>query len=56
MLQVSISPNLPLFVFGSAALFCGTVALLLPETLNTKLPDTIAEAEHLVGHRGDNPS
>ncbi|XP_034238416.1 organic cation transporter protein [Thrips palmi] len=36
---------LPLLIFGSLALISGCLALLLPETLNKKLPETIADGE-----------
>lgn len=36
---------LPLLIFGSLALFGGIISLILPETLNRKLPETIEEGE-----------
>ncbi|XP_063223494.1 organic cation transporter protein-like isoform X2 [Bacillus rossius redtenbacheri] len=36
---------LPLLIFGSLAVSSGLLTLLLPETLNRKLPDTIEEGE-----------
>ncbi|XP_073978691.1 organic cation transporter protein-like isoform X2 [Rhodnius prolixus] len=36
---------LPLIVFGVLALSSGTLALILPETLNRKLPETIEDGE-----------
>ncbi|XP_069673393.1 organic cation transporter protein isoform X2 [Periplaneta americana] len=36
---------LPLLIYGALALVGGLMSLLLPETLNRKLPDTIAEGE-----------
>ncbi|XP_063218411.1 organic cation transporter protein-like [Bacillus rossius redtenbacheri] len=36
---------LPLLIFGSLALAAGLLSLLLPETMNKKLPDTIQEGE-----------
>lgn len=38
---------LPLLVFGSSAFISGILALLLPETLGIKLPDSIKEAEDI---------
>ena len=32
-------------IFGTMAVVAGSVTFLLPETLNTKLPETIEEAE-----------
>lgn len=45
--QVSAWPSLPLLIFGVSALSSGMLVLLLPETLNTRLPDTVEEAEQL---------
>ncbi|KAF7277418.1 hypothetical protein GWI33_007517, partial [Rhynchophorus ferrugineus] len=36
---------LPLLIFGSLALIGGILSLVLPETLNKKLPETIEEGE-----------
>lgn len=36
---------LPLIIFGAMAFLSGLMSLLLPETLNKKLPETIAEGE-----------
>ncbi len=42
------SPDLVTFItFGALSLLAGLLALLLPETLNRDLPDTVFEAEHL---------
>ncbi|CAG5054675.1 unnamed protein product [Parnassius apollo] len=38
---------LPSVLFGSTALIAGALMLTTPETLNTRLPDTISEAEHI---------
>lgn len=38
---------LPLVLFGAMATIAGLLALLFPETLNIKLPDTIEEAENI---------
>ncbi|XP_073960314.1 organic cation transporter protein-like [Choristoneura fumiferana] len=39
--------NLPAIFFGTLALIASGVVLILPETLNVPLPDTIEEAEQL---------
>jgi len=36
---------LPLLIYGALALCGGLLSLLLPETLNKKLPDTIEDGE-----------
>ena len=46
--------GIPLILFGVVTLIGGLLTLLLPETLGSKLPDTIAEAEDLGCH--DNSS
>lgn len=43
---------LPLFVFGMFAFIAGILALILPETLGQKLPETIEEAEN-IGKRSE---
>lgn len=39
------SPAAPVIIFGVTSVLAGLVVLLLPETRNTKLPDTILEGE-----------
>ena len=39
--------ELPVIVFGTMALSAGLLALMLPETLNKNLPDTIEQAENI---------
>lgn len=39
--------SLPVILFGSMSLVSGLLALVFPETHNTKLPDTIEEAENI---------
>lgn len=39
--------SLPLLLFGITALIGTVCALLLPETLGCKLPDTVEEAERI---------
>lgn len=43
--QAEIMESLPLILFGTMSVTSGILVLLFPETLNTKLPDTIEEAE-----------
>lgn len=40
-------PSLPLILFGSMGIMAGTMSLIFPETLGTKLPDTVWEAENI---------
>ncbi|KAI8791631.1 organic cation transporter protein [Biomphalaria glabrata] len=37
---------LPLLIFGGACIFAGLLALLLPETANKMLPDTVEDAKN----------
>lgn len=39
--------HLPAVLFGSFALLSGALVLTTPETLGTKLPETVEEAEQL---------
>lgn len=43
-------------MFGVIALFASFLVLLLPETLNRKLPDTIEDAEHMDAFKDENGS
>ncbi|TRY71167.1 hypothetical protein TCAL_02376 [Tigriopus californicus] len=38
-------PYLPTTIYGILAIFCGLIALFLPETKDEKIPDTIEESE-----------
>lgn len=40
-------PALPLILFGGLSIISGLLGFLLPETLNTTLPDTVEEAENI---------
>ncbi|KAJ0183566.1 hypothetical protein K1T71_001542 [Dendrolimus kikuchii] len=42
---------LPSVLFGSAALMAGGLMMTTPETLNTRLPDTIREAEQIANQK-----
>ncbi|GAB1866276.1 Solute carrier family 22 member 21 [Camponotus japonicus] len=46
-LLVQIMPSLPLILFGSMSMIAGMLSLIFPETLGTKLPDTVWEAENI---------
>ncbi|KAG5308113.1 S22A4 protein, partial [Acromyrmex insinuator] len=46
-LLVQIMPSLPLILFGSMGMIAGVLSLIFPETLGTKLPDTVWEAERI---------
>lgn len=46
-IQFEISTYLPFAVLGSSALIAGLISLLLPETLNKKLPESMQDAEQL---------
>uniref|UniRef100_A0A4X2JZS2 Solute carrier family 22 member 12 n=1 Tax=Vombatus ursinus TaxID=29139 RepID=A0A4X2JZS2_VOMUR len=49
------NPLLPLFIYGGVSVITGLTALLLPETLNMPLPDTIHDVESReAGHFGEN--
>lgn len=40
-------PSLPMFLFAGVATVASGLVMLLPETFNNKLPDTIADAEDI---------
>jgi OCT family organic cation transporter-like MFS transporter 4/5 len=46
-LQAEIYKALPFFLFGGISVASGLLILLIPETLNQKLPHTVEEAERL---------
>lgn len=46
-LLATVSPKLPMFLFGGASMLAGVFSLTFPETDNAKLPDTIAEAVNI---------
>ncbi|XP_013061478.2 organic cation transporter protein-like [Biomphalaria glabrata] len=45
---------LPLLIFGGASIFAGLLALLLPETANKMLPDTVEDAKNFGRKKGKN--
>lgn len=42
--------ELPLIIFSSSAIIAGLLILLLPETQNTTLPETVEEGESIYGY------
>ncbi|CAH0764664.1 unnamed protein product [Diatraea saccharalis] len=46
-LLISYWSGLPALIFGLTSLLSGVLTLLMPETANTELPDTVAEAEQI---------
>ncbi|XP_032678535.1 organic cation transporter protein-like [Odontomachus brunneus] len=46
-LLAQIMPALPLILFGAMGMIAGVLSLIFPETLGTKLPDTVWEAENI---------
>nr|XP_012225556.1 PREDICTED: solute carrier family 22 member 5-like isoform X1 [Linepithema humile] len=46
-LLAQIMPSLPLILFGSIGIIAGLLSLIFPETVGTKLPDTVWEAENI---------
>ena len=45
--QESTSKYLPLTIFGVLSLIAGAATLLLPETMNRELPETLEDGENL---------
>lgn len=52
-LQEQVWTPLPVVLFATMSFAAALLTLLFPETLNTKLPDTIEEAEN-IGKETDN--
>lgn len=46
-LLARLMPSLPVILFGGISMLSGSLVLFLPETFNTNLPDTIAEAKNI---------
>ncbi|KAK3772964.1 hypothetical protein RRG08_012733, partial [Elysia crispata] len=51
VVEGKIGQALPLLIFGACGLVSGMLCLLLPETGNERLPDTVKEAECLKWHK-----
>ena len=43
--QGSVHAGIPVVIFGAFSTSAGLLALMLPETLNRKLPESVAEVE-----------
>ncbi|XP_041984795.1 solute carrier family 22 member 1-like [Aricia agestis] len=52
-LLVQYYSGLPSLIFGGCSLLSGALALFMPETANTQLPDTVDEAE-MIGEKREN--
>ncbi|KAJ8303385.1 hypothetical protein KUTeg_019781 [Tegillarca granosa] len=50
LIKIDLGSSLDLILFGVIMFCAGMVALMLPETRNKKLPDTIEEANQLKGN------
>ncbi|XP_026480787.1 organic cation transporter protein-like isoform X1 [Ctenocephalides felis] len=46
-------PSLPMLMFGGCAIISGLLILQFPETLDTRLPDTVQEAEDIGKKKSD---
>ena len=44
-LQGAIHAGIPAIIFGIVATMAGLLSLMLPETLNRKMPESVAEIE-----------
>lgn len=56
MFQARFYEYLPTVLFGVMAAISGFLVLTLPETLNTKLPDTLQEAQDQDKKKHENKS
>lgn len=44
-LQGAVHPAIPVIIFGIFSCTAGVFALMLPETLNKRMPETVADVE-----------
>lgn len=45
VLQGAVHAGIPAIIFGIVATLAGLTSLMLPETLNRKMPESVAEVE-----------
>jgi hypothetical protein len=54
--QAGIEGVTPLIIMGGSSLFGGLLAVFLPETLGSKLPETLEDVRHVYGACHENIS
>ena len=50
--QGGVHPGIPVIIFGIFSTTAGLFSLMLPETLNRKLPESVAEVERAAKNKG----